>query len=256
MLDPRENLKLVGHKDAREVFLNAFSSDRFSHAWIVAGPFGIGKATFAFHMARFLLSGRDDISSNDPIYRRIIADSHGDVRVIGGDDGSEIGVEPIRELNSFLSQTSAEGGFRVVIIDGAESLNRNAANALLKRLEEPPPKTVFFLITSVPGRLLPTIRSRCQVLTLFALSEAEVEEVLELQSLTVPESLTVEKGSPGRLIRVMEGEGGQIYGDLQKILSGGSPTAFIQAYGSDGAAYALFEDFMRSFLHINILGAH
>ncbi len=253
MLNPRENLKLVGHRHARESFLNAYHSDRFPHAWILGGPFGIGKATFAFHMTRFLLNGNDDILSNHPIYRRIVADSHGDVRVIGSDDVREIGVETIRDLNGFLNQTSAEGGYRVVIIDGADKLNRNAANALLKRLEEPPPKTVFFLTTSVPGRLLPTIRSRCQVLNLSPLSDEEVEEVLKDQNLTVPKGITYEKGSPGRLIRLMEGEGSQIYADLQKVLTGGSPTAFIKAYGSDEATYGIVEDLIRNFLHMNIL---
>jgi DNA polymerase-3 subunit delta' len=253
MLNPRENLKLVGHSQAKEIFLNAYHSDRFPHAWILAGPFGIGKATFAFYMTRFLLSGDDNILANHPIYRQIVADSHGDVRVIGSDDVREIGIETIRDLNGFLNQTSAQGGFRVVIIDGADKLNRNAANALLKRLEEPPPKTVFFLTTSVPGRLLPTIRSRCQVLNLLPLTDGEVEEVIKDQNLTAPEGITYEKGSPGRLIRLMEGEGGQIYADLQKVLAGGSPSAFIKAYGSDEAAYGIVEDLIRNFIHMNIL---
>lgn len=148
MLTPRENLHLFGHLEARECFLNAVHSQRFPHAWILSGPFGVGKATFAYHMARYILSNREDrnttFTQDDPLYCRIRAQSHGDLWTVGGDEGGEIGIEPIRQLTSFLSQTTFEGGWRVVIIDGVEKLNRNAANALLKSLEEPPSKTVFF----------------------------------------------------------------------------------------------------------------
>src|ERR1700722_1789174 len=134
MVNPRENLKLFGHQEILKAFLKSFHSDRFSHAWIIAGPSGIGKATFAFHMARYILSGRKDgntsFAENDPLYRRIAVQSHGDLWTLGEGMIGEIGVEPIRELNGFLNQTPAEGGWRIVIIDGVDRLNRNAANAL------------------------------------------------------------------------------------------------------------------------------
>lgn len=257
MLTPRENLKLCGHQKARDTFLKAFHSDRFPQAWIVGGPAGIGKATFAFHMARYILSGRQDGNTvfleRDSLHRRLVAKSHGDLWVLGEEDAQEIGIESVRDLNRFLTQTPCEGGWQVVIIDGADRLNRNAANALLKRLEEPPLKTVFFLTTAFPGQLLSTIRSRCQMLSLMLLLEEEVEEVLRSQGFSPPAFLSIEQGSPGRLMRLMEGEGASIYADLQKILKGDSATALIQTYGGEGDSYALIEDFLRIFLHMQLL---
>lgn len=257
MLTPRENLKLIGHQEAQNLFLEAFHSSRFPHAWILSGPVGIGKATFAFHMARYILSGRQNrntaFSDNEPLQRRIVAQSHGDLKVLGNEPGQEIGIEAIRELNSFLNQTSAEGGWRIIIIDGAETLNRNAANALLKRLEEPPSKTAFFLITAHPGRLLPTIRSRCQVLPFSALRDEEVREVLFAQGFKVPNFVSSSYGNPGHLIRLMEGEGAEIYADLQKVLKGQPSAHFVHKYAGEEEAYNLIEECLRSYLHNNLL---
>lgn len=257
MLTPQENLTLVGHQNPRDSFLKSFHSSRFPHAWIMSGPFGIGKATFSFHMARYLLSGRRDSNTSflktDSLYRRIIAGSHGDLWTIESEEGKEIGVEAIRDLNASLNQTSAEGGWRVVIIDGADQLNRNGANALLKRLEEPPPKTVFFLITALPGRLLPTLRSRCQVMTFNPLSEEEVKQVLLSQGLPLAEWLAYSEGSPGRVLGLMEGEGVQLYTDLQGILKGGDAASFVHRYGGEDKSYRLIEDLLRHFIHEHLL---
>ncbi len=257
MVAPRENLTLFGHEEEKAFFLNAFHSSRFPHAWILGGSFGIGKATFAFHMARYIFSGRQDgnthFSDQDSLCRRIAVQSHGDLWTVGGDKESEIGVDSIRALNSFLNQTSAEGGWRVVIIDGAEGLNRNAANALLKRLEEPPLKTLFFLTTAIPGRLLPTIRSRCQLLSLKPLGEGDVKKVLQSQGRELPDFWLLAEGSPGRLMRLMEGEGPQVYADLQKIFEGGSPTDFMNTYAGEDNSYDLIEDLCRSFLYKNLM---
>lgn len=259
MLTPRENLTLFGHQDAREIFLKSFHSSRFAHAWIVTGPFGIGKATFCFHMARYILSGRQDsqtsFSEKDPLHRRIAAHSHGDLWTIRADEGKEIGVESIRDLNNALNQTPAEGGWRVIIIDGADQLNRNAANALLKRLEEPPLKTVFFLITTLPGRLLPTIRSRCQYLPLQSLTEDEVNQVLHSQGLSIPDHLNASDGSLGRLLSLMAGEGAQLYTDLKLLLKEGcsNSASFIQTYGGEEKSYELIEDLLSHFLHEQLL---
>ncbi len=257
MLTPRENLNLLGHQEAKETFLKAFHSERFPHAWLVTGPFGIGKATFAFHMTRYLLSGRLDGNTQftglEPFHRRMVAQSHGDLRVLGDEESREIGVESIRELNGFLNQTSAEGGWRVIIVDGAASLNRNAANALLKRLEEPPLKTVFFLTTSLPGCLLPTIRSRCQFISLLPLEEEQMREVLCSQGCEIPDFLSIAQGSPGRLMRLMEEKGAEIYETLQRILKGESALSFIRTYGGEETSYALIEDLLRNFLHNHLL---
>lgn len=257
MLAPRENLTLFGHQSAQELFLTSLHSARFPHAWIISGPFGIGKATFAFHMARYILSNRQDgqtcFSDTDSLHRRIVANSHGDLWSLEGEDGKEIGVDSIRDLNNFLNQTSAEGGWRVVLIDGADRLNRNAANALLKRLEEPPVKTVFLLTTPLPGRLLPTIRSRCQCLPLSPLAEAEVEQVLHSQGVLCPDFFSLSDGSPGQVMGLIEGEGAQLYTDLQAVLKGGDPTTFIHTYGGEERSYGLVEDLLSHFIHEHLL---
>lgn len=255
MLTPRENLTLIGHQNARDLFLKSFHSARTPHAWIVSGPFGIGKATFAFHMARYILSGRTDdntsFSESDPLHRRMVAQSHGDLWTVMNEEGKEIGVEAIRQLNSSLNHTPAEGGWRVVIIDGADRMNRNAANALLKRLEEPPVKTIFFLTTPLAGHLLPTIRSRCQLLPLEPLQEDEVKQVLQSQGLSVPDFLEASEGSPGRIMGLMEGS--QLYTDLQAILKGSDATSFIHTHGGDDGTYRMIEDLTRHFVHAQLL---
>jgi DNA polymerase III subunit delta' len=257
MLAPRENLALFGHEEEKTFFLNAFHSGRFPHAWILGGNFGIGKATFAFHMARYIFSGRQDgntsFSSQDSLCRRVTAQSYADLWTAGGENETEIGVERVRDLNSFLTQTSAEGGWRVLIIDGAERLNRNAANALLKRLEEPPSKTVFFLTTMLPARLLPTIQSRCHSLSLKPLEEGDMGKVLQSQGMDLPSFSSFAEGSPGRLMRLMEEDGPQIYADLQKIIEGTSPTDFINAYAGEDNSYDLIEDLLRNFLYKNLM---
>ncbi|MDZ4322731.1 MAG: AAA family ATPase [Alphaproteobacteria bacterium] len=257
MLTPRENLHLFGHLEAREHFLNAVHSQRFSHGWILSGPFGVGKATFAYHMARYILSNREDrnttFTQDDPLCCRIRAQSHGDLWTVGGGEGGEIGIEPIRQLTSFLSQTTFEGGWRVVIIDGVEKLNRNAANALLKSLEEPPAKTVFFLVTASISALFPTIRSRCQILPLLPLEEEHVKSVLQSQKFDVPSFFHIAQGSPGRLIRLMEGKGEKIFHDLTKILEGAPATTFIQTHGGDEASFDIIEDLLRNHLHAHLV---
>lgn len=257
MLSPRENQDLFGHTQAKEHFLNAFHSSRFPHAWIFAGDFGVGKATFAFHMARYILSRRDNkdthFSDDDPLYRRVAAQSQEDLWVVGEEKSPEIGVEIIRNLNTVLTQTSRGGGWRIIIIDGAERLNNNAANALLKRLEEPPPKTVFFLVTHLPGHLLPTIRSRCQFLFFSPLADEDVKQVMAAQNLSLPSFSSLMQGSPGRLMRVIKGEGAHIFGDLQNILKGENATPFIHTHGGNETSYDLVEDMLRTFLYTRIM---
>ena len=181
----RENLLCFGFGDLEQSLLKAFNADRFPHAIILAGPTGIGKATFAYRVARFLLAqepggglfGGDvapavtmEISAENPVVRRISSGGHADILTVGRvyDEkkkklSNDIPVDEVRKITPFLRKTSSEGGWRVVIVDDAHHLNRSSQNALLKILEEPPKKTVLILVADQPGRFLPTIRSRCQI---------------------------------------------------------------------------------------------
>lgn len=192
VLEPAENAHLVGHRDAQKVVLAMQESGRFPHAIILAGPQGIGKATFAFHLARHLLSGAqvgiDRFRMVDPassLFRQVASGSHPAVLHLtrpANDKGTGfktvLAVDEVRRIGHFLSMTSHDGGHRIVIVDPADDLRNAAANALLKNLEEPPRNTLFVLVSHNLGRLLPTIRSRCQVLRLSPLTEAELGEVL------------------------------------------------------------------------------
>ncbi|MGD8327641.1 MAG: AAA family ATPase, partial [Sphingomonadales bacterium] len=166
---------LLGYDEAERLFLDALNSDRLHHAWLLTGPKGIGKATFAYRLSALLLSDstNGDIDELHPAIRLLRNEAHPDLRILKrgidpktGKLKSEISVADIRVLQGFLGSTAAQGGWRIIIIDAADDLNRNAANALLKILEEPPKKVAFFLISHAPGRLLPTIRSRCRHLAL------------------------------------------------------------------------------------------
>ncbi|AOX19739.1 DNA polymerase III subunit delta' [Kozakia baliensis] len=202
---PRETFNIIGHEAAELPFRDALAHGRMHHAWLLSGPAGIGKATLAFRLARILLNATDPQRAAG---RRVTAGTHADLLVIErktdekrGRLRGEIVADDVRPIQSFLRRTAAEGGWRVVIVDGAEFLNRHAANALLKLLEEPPPQTVLLLTTSSPGALLPTIRSRCRSLVLSPLSENDMRAVLAEQGYDAaewPRLIAQAQGAPGR----------------------------------------------------------
>ena len=226
---PASQTKLFGHDDAQHAFLSALAADRLPHAWLIGGPTGVGKATLAFAIARFMLSnGRHDMVNKagqllelktdlatafDPnVNSRIIARSHGDLLVVerGFDDKKqreriEIPVDQIRRIIPFMQSTAAEGGWRVVIVDGADTMNRSAQNALLKGLEEPPNHTLLLLLADRPERLLPTVRSRCRSMALTPLADATMQLALkELFGFAdSAESLSrMAGGCPGEALRI------------------------------------------------------
>ena len=238
---PREQDQLVGHVDAERTLLDAARSSRLHHAWLLTGAAGIGKATLAFRFARWLLAGRDRrpaddslfLDRHDPVFRRVASGSHADlITVARGYDEKrqrhrgEIVVEDVRPVGELLRRTAAEGGWRVVIIDGAEFLNRNAMNALLKLLEEPPPQTVLLLVCAAPGRLLPTIRSRCRTLRLAPLDDAAMQLVLRTR---LPDQDTVERdalislahGSPGHALALASEGGLALDGLVRELIASG-----------------------------------
>lgn len=216
-LTPRQNPDLIGHAAAERIFLDAVHRGRLHHAWLITGPRGIGKATLAFRMARYLFAiGGGALRASDagtgglhvdpisPVFRRVAAGGHSDLltieRGVGqrGNLRSEIVVDDVRRVGEFLHLTPGEGGWRIVIVDSADELNRNAANALLKILEEPPARALVLLVSHNPGRLLPTIRSRCRTLALQSLEEEDLRRVV---SLLEPDRSPEEVGALAALAR-------------------------------------------------------
>lgn len=185
-LTPRTNSVLFGHDAAETSLFTDYESGKLAHGWLITGPQGIGKATLAYRFARTLLSGEKNIGAEHPVFRRIAAESHMDLLVVEpafdakkDEFAREISVEQAREVAQFLAMTPGEGAWRVVIIDSIDALNTNAANAILKILEEPPPQSVILLICHNPAKILPTIRSRCQVMRLKPLIKDHFYRIME-----------------------------------------------------------------------------
>ena len=189
---PRAVSALFGHGETEAALLDAFRSGRMPHAWLIGGPRGIGKATLSYRMARFALAHPDPAAAEvtkatslavDPAHvaaRQMAAQAHPDLLTLEreiGDTGklrSVITVEQIRRTVGFFGSTAGEGGWRVVIVDALDEMNAEGENALLKLLEEPPARSLLFLIAHRPGRVRATIRSRCRRLALRPLESAEV----------------------------------------------------------------------------------
>lgn len=213
---PRETFTLQGHEIAEASFEDARERGRLHHAWLLTGPEGVGKATFAYRAARRLLGAPPEpsygvlgASPDHPVSRQIIAHSHPDILVLEriGEDGKPRKVIPVdeaRKLSEFFSKSPATSPHRVAIIDAADDLNVNAANAVLKTLEEPPSRGILLLVSHSPGRLLPTIRSRCRRLAFHALPEAEVASFVQARTeANAEDAIRVSRmagGAPGRAV--------------------------------------------------------
>ncbi len=243
---PRETTVLYGHQAAENIFAAALSSEKIHHAWLLSGTEGIGKATLSYRVARAALARPEDrdpfggslhIEANSPAYRQVTALSHPGLLVIrrGYDQkakrfSSMISVDDVRRLRNFLSLSAELQGWRVVIVDSADELNVNAANALLKSLEEPPAKTIFLIISSAPGRLLPTIRSRCRSLALAPLGPDDLMKAVRgaLEAAAKPPLSPSDfqalapfaGGSPRRLLAMAEGGGLALQAKIAKVFEG------------------------------------
>ncbi len=251
ILFPRENPYLIGHEKTEQYLLDTWNSSKLSSSWLITGSYGIGKATLAYRFARFILaqnaleqtsSDTLETSPNLPLFKRISSKGHADLKVIERSyndterkkiekeiasgkwtrdsweednkrkKSSVIKVDDIRGIGNFFSMSSAEGGWRIVIIDSADEMNDNSANAVLKMLEEPPEKALMMLISHNPSSLLPTIRSRCSQLVLRPLQD---EQVFSLVRKYMPEisdadawSLTLlAEGSIGKALAIEESGG-------------------------------------------------
>lgn len=265
--EPRANPLLIGHATAEAAMRESAQAGRLHHAWLLAGPRGIGKATLAFRFARWLLAGAPGdslaLAPKHPVFRRVAAGTHADLLTVerAFDEKrkrqrSEIVVDDVRAIAGFLRLTPAEGGWRVVVLDGAEDLNRNAANALLKVLEEPPPRAVLLLSCSAPGRLLPTIRSRCRRLRLAPLARPDMDGLLARYLPEIPgadrERLTeLTDGSPGRALQLAADDGVALAGLVEQVMAELPHMPLARAHtvadalGRSETAFETFMDLLR-----------
>ncbi len=217
---PRDSFRLDGMEMADQAVIDALARGRMHHAWLLNGPEGVGKASFAYRMARRLLGAAPDPAqgglasrSDDPVSRQVSARSHPDLMVLerATDDGKarkSIPVDEARALPAFFANSPASAPYRVAIIDAADDLNVNAANAVLKTLEEPPERGVLLLISHSPGRLLPTLRSRCRTLSIPAMElealAVQLEQRLGLGEREAQRLASMSRGALGRALRLAQ----------------------------------------------------
>ena len=272
---PRANPILLGHAPAEAALAGALSGGRLHHAWLITGPEGIGKATLAYRFARWLLAGgpRADTTRADlaldpahPVFRRVATGSHADLLTIERSLDStrkrlrrQIVVDDVRRVHGFLGLTPAEGGWRVVMVDGADTLNPAAANALLKVLEEPPPRAVLLLTCAATGRLPATLLSRCRRLPLSPLGPPDMADLLArfLPDMAGPDRLrlaALAEGAPGRALRLAAGEGLRIATLVARVLDADPATPLAaarlghetaDALGRTDEAFTIYMELLR-----------
>ncbi len=271
---PRQTPDLLGHGEGERVLLRAWASGRLPHAWLITGARGVGKATLAYRFAKFVLAGGGeggglfadgpdslDLDAAHPVARQVAVGSHPDIFALEPfmqreqrslKPSAEILVEHVRQAVHFCFMTPSSSAWRVIVVDPAEEMNANAANALLKVLEEPPSQAVLLLVSHAPARLLPTIRSRCAQLSLATLDETSMATLLDRH---LPEAAgddraalaQLAEGSVGRALDLHQAGGLRLYRELVDLLTGlpqldtGRLHAFADklAQGQDPTAFRL-----------------
>jgi DNA polymerase-3 subunit delta' len=239
---PRATTVLFGHMQAEQALLNAYRSGAMAHAWLIGGERGIGKATLAYRMARFVLTHPDpaarDVQSakslavkpDHPVARRVAGQAHSDLLVLErtlNDKGKlrqDIAVDDVRRAVPFFGSTAGEGGWRVALVDAVDELNAAGANALLKVVEEPPRRALLLLVSHAPGRALATIRSRCRRLALRPLAADDIAKAATAalgRSADTPEiraAAAVADGSVARALMFLEGDALDLRRQVAKLL--------------------------------------
>ncbi len=247
LLDPKAMSFCIGHDEQEKFFIDLYEKGSLPHAMTFSGIEGIGKTTMAFRLARFLLKngkGQDDgdslfgdalpqeissldVSADDPVFSRIASGGHGDLLHIHrlfdkakGKLDATLKVQSLRKIEPFLRKTSSEGGWRIVIVEDADTMNRNAQNAILKILEEPPANVLIMLIAHRPGMLIPTIHSRSRVIQFSSLSAENMAELMRKNgydlSINEIETLSdLSEGSVGQALKYSDNGGIEM---LNKVL--------------------------------------
>lgn len=292
---PKDNAYLIGHEEQEKLILKAWKEKSLHQSLLISGPEGIGKATFAYKVARFLLHADIakadsykslDVSPDSIAFRQISSLSHPDFKLVErnyiktdrqkiykaiqsgnymSDDelgelkkSSEIVVDDVREVNEFLSKSSADGNWRIVMVDSADEMNRASANAILKILEEPPVKTLMLLISHNPNSLLPTIRSRCARIELKPLTDAQVSSLLrryrsDLSEAEIKKITPMSKGSIGKAITYADNGAASFYEQIKSIAAAGksfSLKSMLQFcdMAAEENNYNLFKELFSKFL--------
>ncbi|MEM9572892.1 MAG: AAA family ATPase [Pseudomonadota bacterium] len=246
---------LIGHQPSIARFLKARASGRLHHGWIFQGPSGIGKSILARRVAGLMLGAASmDADENDETMQLIQSGGHPDLKWIErglnekGKLRQDITVDQIRELNQFFHLRPALAGWRVGIIDALDEMNVSGMNALLKTLEEPPKNALLILISHATQPILPTIRSRCQVLRLYPLNEADTRDVLEPQDVDTELALDLAPGRPGYGIALAQTAGAKAVQTARALLrnvrkpSGGVVSAALTSTLVDEGSLQAFTD--------------
>jgi DNA polymerase-3 subunit delta' len=283
---PRETGVLFDHAAAERTLLDAYRGGRVPHAWLISGPLGIGKATLAYRMARFVLAHPDPtapavqgatslhVAADHPVARRIAAQAQPDllvlVRTINEKTGKlrqDIQVDDVRRTVTFFGSTAGEGGWRIAIVDSVDELNREGANALLKVLEEPPRRALLLLVSHSAAHVLPTIRSRCRLLALRPLA---VDDVARAAAAAIGKSAAdadiqaaamVAEGSVARALALLDGDALALRSRIVELLER-LPAVDARAlhalgdqlYGTDPRTLAAFLDTVNAWLSQRLSG--
>ena len=275
---PRATNVLLGHEEAEQSLLAAYRGARMPHAFLIGGPPGIGKATLAYRMARFVLAHPDPSASavqsaeslavdpEHPAARRVAARAHSGLLVLERTEGESgalrtvITVDEVRRTIGFFGRTAGEGGWRICIVDSADELQYpQGSNALLKILEEPPARALLLLVSHAPGRLLPTIRSRCRHLAMRALAPEEIAQAVALgrsaDDDAVAEAAAAADGSAGRAVQLLSGDALKVRERVNVLLAAlpAVDALALHALGDalgrgDPQAFAAFVDTVREWL--------